>query len=173
MERSEGLCRTLQAAVPAGIYPAQTALPKPRRTQVSLACTSPSTASSRSRSGSRTLLDANSALLSGLPKRLKETHAAQQQRPCAALQWNIIAATGLPDLGVENVLPTKPMAMPKAMPKLRPDTLVLQDSILVRQTFQADLPELELVSGQARSHKSSRAIRINVDHLADPETPEV
>ena len=88
---------------------------------------------SRSRSGSRTLLDANSALLSGLPKRLKETHAAQQQRP--ALQWNIIAAAGLPELGVENVLPTKPMAMPNAMPKLRPETLELElDSRL------ADLP---------------------------------
>ena len=35
--------------------------------------------------------------------------------------------------------------MPKAMPKLRPETLVLEDSILVRQTFQADLPELEVV----------------------------
>ena len=42
-------------------------------------------------------------------------------------------------------MPTKPKAMPKAMPKLRPETLVLGDSILVGQTFQADLPELELV----------------------------
>jgi hypothetical protein len=128
---------------------------------------------SRSRSGSRTLLDANSALWSGLPNRLKATRAAQPQRPCAALPRNVIAAAGLPELGVENVLPTKPKAMPKAMPKLRPETLELEDSILVRQTFQADLPELELVSGQARSHKSSRAIRINRDHLADSETPEV
>ena len=80
-------------------------------------------------------MDANSALLSGWPKRLKETHAAQQQRPCAALRRNVVAAAGLPELGVENVLPTKPMAMPNAMPKLRPETLELE-----LDSREADLP---------------------------------
>jgi hypothetical protein len=95
---------------------------------------------SRSRSGCRTLLNANSALLSGLPKRLKETHAAQLQMPCAALPRNVIAAASLPELGVENVLPTKP----KAMPKLRSETLVLEESILVRQTSDKNITEQAL-----------------------------
>ena len=90
---------------------------------------------SRSRSRSRTLLDANSALLSGLHKKVKATRAARPQTPCAALPQNAIAAAGLPELGVKNVLPTKPKAMAKAMPKLRPETLVLgQDGGLLAVT---------------------------------------
>ena len=73
-------------------------------------------------------------------------------------------------------MPTKPKAMPKAMPKLRPETLVLEDSMLVRQTFQADLPELELVkrwTGKVSQVFEGGMLRINVGHIADSESPEV
>ena len=50
------------------------------------------------------------------------------------------------------------------------------DSILVGQTFQADLPELELVkrwTGKVSQVFEGGMLRINVDHLADSESPEV
>ena len=54
--------------------------------------------------------------------------------------------------------------------------MVLGDSILVEQTFQADLPELELVkrwTGKVSQVLEGGMLRINVDHLADSESPEV
>lgn len=147
--------------------------------------------------------DADSALLRILPKKAKARSVAPPPEACSTPQGRGIDAAPKapaspgpalmdswpkpslerpgpapcsPEVRVESVLPTKPKAMPKPMPKMRPETFVLGDLVLVWQTFKADHPELELLkgwTGKVSEVFEGGMLRIQVDQLADCESSEV